>query len=468
MPSRLPSTLCAALLAAAMTLLAACGTAPPEHVRIGVVAPLSGPRSFIGTELVNGARLAVDRINERGGLLGEDVELIIVDDADLVDVPSSLADLAELQRVTAVIGPESAGVLLADRSPLSRRQVPVLLPTAFAGDLDDAATFVARTIPSARTQARVLGRWLKVARQGEGVAVLVADVVEGGLVEDDLRAGFADVGVDVVEMVSVDGEATNLEPAVRRLRDRAQAAGGADLVLLWGLPAATARGTLAARAIDWDVQLAVPSSSFVAEYRSLVGAASEGVVLPFPFRDEWFTSPVLTELLLRYYVAYGLGALPQLETLVLDVPVLAIAAADAVDMVAAAIEQEQSRDPAVISRVLPTITHDGVLRTYDLSTREAWSPDDVFVGRFHELATVFDVDDRMDPAAQQAFWESQVAADYIPQSVLDGPAGPLLERLLQRGRQVLPTYAAPSPPPGPVARPDDGAPDDAPTGEAGR
>ncbi len=452
----MPSRLLSLLLATALTALAACGVAPPEHVRIGVVAPLSGPRAFIGTELVNGAKLAVARINERGGLLGQDVELVVVDDADLVDIPSSLADLAELQRVTAIIGPESAAVLLADRSPLSRRQVPALLPTAFAGDLSQAASYVARTIPSARTQAEVLGTWLRVARDGSRVAILVADVVEGGIIEPDLRAGFAAADVEVAAVVAVDGESTNLAPAVRRLRDEASEGGAVDLVLFWGLPAATARATLAARDLGWDVQLSVPASSFVAEYRSLVGKASEGVVLPFPFRDEWFNSNVLTELLLRYYVAYGLGALPQLDTLVLDVPVLAIAAVDAVDLVAAAVEQEGTRDPARIAEVLPTITHDGVLRTYSLANREAWSPDDVFVGRFHELATVFDVDHRMDPEAQKDFWESQVAADYIPQSVLDGPAGPLLERLLSRGREVLPTYVAPSPPPGPVARPANG------------
>ncbi len=441
-----------ALLGLAAVALTACGVEAPDHVRIGVVAPLSGPRAFIGTELVNGATLAVQRLNERGGLLGEDVELVVVDDADLVDVPASLADLAELQRVTAVIGPEAPGVLLADRSPLSRRDVPALLPTAFSGDLDDAETFVARTIPSARVQAEVLGRWLVEHRGGDRVAVLVADVVEGGAVEDDLVAGFTAAGARVGALRSIDGEATNLAPAVDRLRADAP---DAELVLFWGLPAATARATLAARDLGWDVQLAVPASSFVAEYRSLVGAASEGVVLPFPFRFEWFTSPVLTELLLRYYAAYGLGALPQLETLVLDVPVLAIAAADAVGLVADAVEAAGSRDPARVAALLPTVEHEGVLRTYRLADREAWSVDDVYVGRFHELATVFDVDPRQDPERQRAFWQSQVTADYIPRSVLDGPAGAIVQRLLDRGRTQLPTYARPRPAPGPVAHPDD-------------
>ena len=62
----------------------------------------------------------------------------------------------------------------------------------------------------------------------------------------------------------------------------------ADAVLLWGWPDAAARATSAVRRLGWDVQLAVGSSAFVGTYRTLAGTSSEGVVLPFPFRDAWF------------------------------------------------------------------------------------------------------------------------------------------------------------------------------------
>lgn len=441
-----------ALLLAVLTVLAtACGTSTPTHVRIGVVAPLSGPRAFIGVELVNGATLAVAKINREGGLLGRDVELVVIDDADLVDVPGSLADLAELQRVSAVLGPETPSVLLGPRSPLTRRSVPALLPTAFSGDLSTASTFVARTIPGARVQAASLAWWLRTERQGSKVAILVADVVESGTVLADLEAGFGDEGVEVVAVVEADGESANLLPAVRRLRDEAA---DADLVLLWGLPTAAARATMAARDLGWDVQLAVPASSFVAEYRSLVGHQSEGVVLPFPYRDAWFESDILTDLMLAYYGAYGLGALPQLDTLVLDVPVVAVAAYDAVGIIAAGVEKAASRDPAKVAAAMSGLVHEGVLRTYDFTAGETWAVDEVFIARFHELTTIFDADPRLDIEGQRELFTLQVTADYVPDALLEGPAGALLERLLTRGRANQPDYRPVLPAPGPVGRPD--------------
>ncbi|MBW3657410.1 MAG: ABC transporter substrate-binding protein [Actinobacteria bacterium] len=446
MPAARRSAVLALVVAGA---LAACGTGAPGHVRLGVLAPLTGPRAFLGHEVANGAELAVAELNRRGGLLGEDVELVVVDDASLVDLPGQLADLAEVHRVSAVIGPETAGVLTGPRSPLSRRDVPALLPTAFAGDLDEASTFVARTVPSAAAQAERLGSWLTDVRRADAVAVLVVDPVEGAAAGAALRQGFDRTDLDVAVVAEADGEASQLGPAVAQLRRRAP---DADAVLLWGPPPATARATLAVRELGWDVQIAVPASSFVAEYRTLTGAASEGVVLAFPFRQEWFGAR-LTSWMLSYHAAHGIGALPGLDTLVIDLPVAAAAAYDAVMVAADAVQRADSREPAAVARTLPEVETDGVLRVYDLADREAYTAEDLYVARFAALAVVYDADPRLDADAQRRFWQAQVSAEFLPAEALAGPAGALLRSLLEARRDDVPRYVPPLPPPGPVGHP---------------
>lgn len=438
--------LLAGLLVAA--LLTACGTGPPDHVRIGVVVPLSGPRADLGQQVLDGARLAVEDLDAAGGLLGSPVELVVVDDADLIQLPGQLATLAERSRVTAVVGPEAAGVVLGERSPLTRRDVPALLPTAFTGDLSAASTEVRRLVPSARAQAATIGRWLTEVRNVTTAAVLVADDIEGERAAEEVAAALADEGVDVAAVRAADPGAARLDPAVAALRD---AAGDARALVVWAPPAPAARATLAARRIGWDVQLVVPSSSFVAEYRTIAGEASEGVVLAFPYRPEWF-GPRLTSLMVRYHRDRPLGALPGLDTLVLDVPVLALAGYDAVLTVAAAVEEAGSRAPDAVAEAFDEITVDGLLRTYGAGA-EAWTPDDLYVARFHRFATVFDADPRLDRDEQRTFFQRQVAADYLPPEVLDGPAGGLLRSLLESARSDLPEYEPPVPGPAPVATP---------------
>lgn len=450
MPAARRSAVLAPVLAIVVaSALTACGTGTPDHVRLGVLAPLTGPRAFLGQEVANGAELAVAELNRRGGLLGEEVELVVVDDASLVDLPGQLADLAEVHRVSVVIGPETAGVLTGPRSPLTRRDVPALLPTAFAGDLEEASTFVARTVPSATAQAERLGSWLVEERRARTVAVLMVDPVEGATAAQALRDGFDRTGVEVAQLADADAEAGQLGPAVAQLRRRAP---DVDAVLLWGPPPATARATLAVRELGWDVQLAVPASAYVAEYRSLARQASEGVVLAFPFRQEWF-GPRLTSWMLAYHGRHGISALPDLDTLVIDLPVAAVAAYDAVMLAGGAVEAATSRVPAEVAAALATTTTDGILRSYDLADREAYRPEDLHVARFHRFGVVYDVDPRLDAEQQRRFWRLQVSAEFLPEEVTSGAVGALIEALVADRGGPAPVYRAPLPPPGPVARP---------------
>lgn len=436
---------CAALVA---LLSGACGTGTPEHVRIGVVAPQTGARAWLGQDIVDGARMAVEDLNDDGGLLGRPVELVVVDDTDLTGMPGQLGDLAERARVSAVIGPEAPGVLLGPRSPLTRRQVPVLLPSAFGGELTDATTFVGRTVPSAHAQAVALGRWLVDVRQVDRVALLLADPIEGEVVRRPLVDGLTEGGVEVAAVQATDGDAADLRPSVAALRSDA---GDVGAVLLWGPPATAARATTAVRSLDWDVQVAVPASSFVAEYRTLAEDASEGVVAAFPFDDAWFAGDLVTWMV-RYQLRHGFELLPQLDTLVIDIPVAAVAAYDAVGAIAAAVEAAGSRIPEDVAAALPSTSHDGLLRTYHFDDREGWAADDLYVARFHQYALTFDTDPRLDPESQRELWQAQVSLDLFAEEVPPAIEA-LIDRVLGERAADPPTYQPPLPPPNPVGQP---------------
>ena len=54
-----------------------------EPIKIGVVAPLTGPLADAGRYGVQGAKLAVEEVNKAGGVLGRQLELVIEDDQSL-------------------------------------------------------------------------------------------------------------------------------------------------------------------------------------------------------------------------------------------------------------------------------------------------------------------------------------------------------------------------------------------------
>ena len=71
-----------------------------DPIKIGIVAPLTGPFAESGRYQTQGARLAADEINKAGGLLGRPLELVTEDDQStnpgIVLAFSKLAGNAEL------------------------------------------------------------------------------------------------------------------------------------------------------------------------------------------------------------------------------------------------------------------------------------------------------------------------------------------------------------------------------------
>ncbi|MCY6380411.1 ABC transporter substrate-binding protein [Hoeflea prorocentri] len=68
--------------ATAFGLIAQVGFAAADVVKIGVLAPVSGPQAADGQEMVNGAQLAIDELNAAGGVAGHTFELVVGDVVD--------------------------------------------------------------------------------------------------------------------------------------------------------------------------------------------------------------------------------------------------------------------------------------------------------------------------------------------------------------------------------------------------
>lgn len=71
----------ATVLAAAIVCLAQA-QAQDKIAKIGVLAPITGNAAADGTEMVNGAQLAIDEINAAGGIAGYKFELVVGDTRD--------------------------------------------------------------------------------------------------------------------------------------------------------------------------------------------------------------------------------------------------------------------------------------------------------------------------------------------------------------------------------------------------
>jgi len=64
-----------------VALASTVGLANAQDIKIAVVAPITGSNAAIGEEMKRGAEMAVKDINDKGGVLGKKLDLIVADDA---------------------------------------------------------------------------------------------------------------------------------------------------------------------------------------------------------------------------------------------------------------------------------------------------------------------------------------------------------------------------------------------------
>jgi len=121
-------------VAVALAVVLPMLTAPSlgvSTIKIGALEPLTGPFATWGKKHLAGAQLAVKEINERGGILGAKLELVVYDDKnDAKEAIAAFQRMVEVDKVVAVMGPVSSGIGAALAPEANKAQVTLLLHMA--------------------------------------------------------------------------------------------------------------------------------------------------------------------------------------------------------------------------------------------------------------------------------------------------------------------------------------------------
>ncbi len=128
-------------------------TAPASTaIRIGVIAPLSGPSADFGVPMLNGVKLAVEEINTAGGYLGRKIELLVRDDEANPDKGRKASEDLAAQKVLAAIGFCNTGVAARSLDVFQSQKIPLIIPCATGTHL--TATYPAPESYIFRTSAK--------------------------------------------------------------------------------------------------------------------------------------------------------------------------------------------------------------------------------------------------------------------------------------------------------------------------
>lgn len=129
-------------------------------IKIGLIAELTGPLSFMGIANANLTTMLVDDINAGGGLLGRPVKLII-EDGETTDsaAKARAAKLVDVDKVDLVVGGIYSSTRLAIKSEaVTRGKTLYIYTEQYEGQENDRLIFCTGPIPS--QQVEPLIPWL--------------------------------------------------------------------------------------------------------------------------------------------------------------------------------------------------------------------------------------------------------------------------------------------------------------------
>lgn len=221
-----PLRVLAAALAVAMAAMS--GAARSEDtIKIGVPVPLSGSYSNAGTDILNGAKLAVAKINAQGGVLGKHLELLPVDDACDADTAATAAQKLVDAGVAAVVGGYCSSAALPELRIFHGANLPYVMDASTNPQLTEQGwDDVFRAIGRDDMQGPFAARFIKDVLHAKRVAVLNDNTTYSKGLADNAVAALKAGGVDVVADEAITPGQTDYSVVLSRLAKLPSSGGG--------------------------------------------------------------------------------------------------------------------------------------------------------------------------------------------------------------------------------------------------
>jgi branched-chain amino acid transport system substrate-binding protein len=339
---------------------------PFETIKIGVSGPFTGGSAPMGESMRNGIRLAVNEINNIGGINGRKIELIERDDQAKPDVGAKIAEEFVQKKVAAAIGIVNTGVGLASIDYYQKAKIPLMIAVSTGTVLTKkyappaaSENYIFRVAPTLDLEAHVLSN--ELARKGIKKVAILADTTaygDAGLKAFQIQSRIAKLDLTAEERFNVGDQ--DMSTQVGNAKNS-----GAQALVIWGIGPEMAVIAKNKEALHWKAPLLGSWTFSMANFIDNSGKAGEGALMPQTFIQD-FGSTSKNSFQLDYKHAFNTEVIPS--------PMSAAQGYDGMHLLYLALRQARSTDGPKIKEAFETLRsrYPGVITNYN----KPFSPED--------------------------------------------------------------------------------------------
>lgn len=276
------------LLAATLAalLLGGCGkndgaASDDNIVKIGSVAPLTGPQAHLGKDNENGARLAVDEINAAGLTLGGKkmrIDLLAEDDQADPKTATTVAQKLVDSDIAGVVGHLNSGATIPASTIYHNAGIPQISPSATAIAYTAQGYNTAfRVMTNDEQQGRVLGQYAVTKLGARKVAIIDDRTAYGQGLADEFAKAVKAAGAQVIGREYTTDKSTDFMAILTSIKSRAP-----DLVFFGGMDPQAGPMARQMKQLGLNAQLLGGDGMQTPEFIKLAGADSAGAIASNP------------------------------------------------------------------------------------------------------------------------------------------------------------------------------------------
>ena len=354
-------------------LLTSCNTlsSSPDAqkpIKIGIIAPFTGPLAASGESTWRGMLLAADEINAKGGVLGRPIEILMRNVGDDSAAGEQAATELAAEGVLAILGGIYDTVILDYLDELHAHNILYVntwatIPTILKNGYDPNLTFCLAAAD--KDVMLLIAEFTVETLHAQKPAILVEDSAWGDSALTGLGDMLAQFGVTapLVQRFAVG------EPDIVNEVDRLRQA-GADALIMVARSDEAAAIVRSTEALGWKVPVVGHPTSKAGNFTERAGVtAINGVYILQPKALFEYSNPAQTALIEAYGARFG-AADPQATANWEGVA----RGYDGVQLLALGIEQAQSADALAVVQALEGLKtkYRGILKEYSAPfTRES-------------------------------------------------------------------------------------------------
>jgi len=261
------------VLTAALT----AASAVQADVKVGVIAPITGPNAAFGAQLKNGVEQAAEDLNAKGGINGEKIVLVFGDDASQPAQGVSVANKFAGEGVKFVVGAFNSAVTMPSSEVLAENGILQITPGSTNPQITERKLWnIFRTCGRDDQQGGVAGKYLLEKFKGKPVAIVHDKTTYGKGLADETKKALNAGGMTEVLYDGVGVGEKDFSALVSKIKSAK-----AEVVYFGGL--FTEAGLIARQMREQGVTAPLMAGDGIAadEYAQVAGPAAEGTLMTF-------------------------------------------------------------------------------------------------------------------------------------------------------------------------------------------